>query len=66
MMEVAVLKWIEYIRLAFTEILHNKIRTFLTLLGIVIGIAAVMIIIFVVHGAEVYIMSELDTFYRWI
>lgn len=55
------MKWIEYIRLAFTEILHNKIRTFLTLLGIVIGIAAVMIIIFVVHGAEVYIMSELDT-----
>jgi len=46
---VAVLKWIEYIRLAFTEILHNKMRTFLTLLGIIIGIGAVMIIIFVVQ-----------------
>lgn len=55
------MKWAEYIRLAFTEILHNKMRTFLTLLGIIIGIAAVMIIIFVVHGAEVYIMSELDS-----
>ncbi|MFY9497377.1 MAG: ABC transporter permease [Halanaerobiales bacterium] len=57
---MAVLKWIEYIRLAFTEILHNKMRTFLTLLGIIIGIGAVMIIIFVVHGAEVFIMTELD------
>lgn len=54
------MKWIEYIRLAFTEILHNKMRTFLTLLGIIIGIGAVMIIIFVVHGAEVFIMTELD------
>ncbi|MFI5359108.1 MAG: ABC transporter permease [Halanaerobiales bacterium] len=55
------MKWIEYIRLAFAEIFYNKMRTFLTLLGIIIGIAAVMIIIFVVHGAEIYIMSELES-----
>ena len=30
-------------------------------MGIIIGIAAVMIIIFVVHGAEIYIMSELES-----
>lgn len=58
---VALLKLGEYISLALTEIFHNKIRTFLTLLGIIIGIAAVIIIIFVVQGAEVYLMSELDS-----
>ncbi len=51
----------EYIRLALTEIFHNKIRTFLTLIGIIIGIAAVIVIIFVVQGAEKYVMSELET-----
>ena len=54
------MKWIEYIRLAFAEIFYNKMML-LTLLGIIIGIAAVMIIIFVVHGAEIYIMSELES-----
>ncbi|MFP4015912.1 MAG: ABC transporter permease [Halanaerobiales bacterium] len=51
----------EYIRLALTEIYHNKIRTFLTLIGIIIGIAAVILIIFVVQGAEDYIMQELNS-----
>ncbi|MFP4661098.1 MAG: ABC transporter permease [Halanaerobiales bacterium] len=51
----------EYIRLALTEIYHNKIRTFLTLIGIIIGIAAVILIIFVVQGAEDYVMHELNT-----
>ncbi len=53
-------KLLEYIRLALLEIIHNKTRTFLTLIGIIIGIAAVMIIIFVVQGAEDYIMTELS------
>ncbi|MFW6306035.1 MAG: ABC transporter permease [Bacillota bacterium] len=51
----------EYIRLALSEIFHNKIRTFLTLIGIIIGIAAVILIIFVVQGAEKFVMSELET-----
>ncbi len=58
---MAALKLGEYIRLALTEIFHNKIRTFLTLIGIIIGIAAVIVIIFVVQGAEKYVMSELET-----
>lgn len=51
----------EYVRLALTEIFQNKIRTFLTLIGIIIGIAAVILIIFVVQGAEEYVMHELET-----
>ncbi len=46
------MKWLEYIRLALYEIWNNKTRTFLTLIGIIIGIAAVIIIIFIVQGAE--------------
>jgi len=55
-----VVKFLEYIRLAFSEIFHNKTRTFLTLIGIIIGISAVIIIIFVIQGAETYVMSELE------
>ena len=53
------MKLLEYIRLALSEIYHNKARTFLTLIGIIIGIAAVIIIIFVVQGAETFVMTEL-------
>src|SRR6056297_733723 len=49
----------EYFRLALSEIYNNKARTFLTLIGIVIGIATVILIIFVIQGAETYVMSEL-------
>ena len=56
-----IVKFGEYIHLAFTEIFHNKVRTFLTLIGIIIGIAAVIVIIFVVQGAETYVMQELDS-----
>lgn len=58
--EVTSVKLGEYILLAFSEILHNKARTFLTLIGIIIGIAAVILIIFVVQGAETYLMSEIQ------
>lgn len=54
------LKLVEYIRLALSEIFHNKVRTFLTLIGIIIGIGAVIIIVFVVQGAEKFIMGELE------
>ena len=53
------MNFFEYFRLALTEIFNNKARTFLTLIGIVIGIATVILIIFLIQGAETYIMSEL-------
>jgi len=54
------LKWLEYIRLAIYEIWHNKIRTFLTLIGIIIGIASVILIIYIIQGAEVFLLQELE------
>ena len=53
------MKLFEYIRLSLNEIYYNKARTFLTLIGIIIGIAAVILIIFVVQGAESFVMTEL-------
>jgi len=53
------LNFLEYLRLALTEIINNKARTFLTLIGIIIGIATVILIIFIIQGAETYIMNEL-------
>ncbi len=53
------MNFLEYLRLALTEIINNKARTFLTLIGIIIGIATVILIIFIIQGAETYIMNEL-------
>ena len=53
------MNFFEYLRLALTEIFNNKARTFLTLVGIIIGIATVILIIFIIQGAETYIMNEL-------
>lgn len=53
-------KLAEYGRMAFSEIFHNKVRTILTLIGIIIGIAAVIVIIFVVQGAEQFILGEVE------
>ncbi|ACL69017.1 ABC transporter permease [Halothermothrix orenii] len=54
------MKLLEYIGLALYEIWHNKVRTFLTLIGVIIGIAAVIVIIFVVQGAERFLLAEVE------
>ncbi len=50
----------EYVRLAFYEIWQNKVRTFLTLIGIIIGISAVILIVFLIQGAEDFILAEAE------
>ncbi|MFW5985507.1 MAG: ABC transporter permease [Halanaerobiaceae bacterium] len=57
------MKIFEYIKLALLEIWHNKVRTFLTLLGIIIGITAIVTIIFVIQGAEDFLMHEMEKKY---
>lgn len=52
------MKLLEYFKLACYEIWHNKLRTFLTLIGIIIGIAAIIIIVTVVQGAEKFVVNE--------
>jgi putative ABC transport system permease protein len=50
---------LEYVKMALKNIWANKIRTFLTMLGIIIGISSVILIISVGNGATELITSEL-------
>lgn len=49
----------EYVKMAMKNIWANKVRTFLTMLGIIIGISSVILIISVGNGATEMITSEL-------
>ncbi|MCG8642838.1 MAG: ABC transporter permease [Desulfobacterales bacterium] len=53
------MKLFEYLSMAFHEIWQNKLRTFLTLIGIIVGIAAVIVIISIIEGAETFLMQEI-------
>ena len=46
---------IEYIKLALGNITHRKLRSFLTVLGIVIGIAAIISLVTVSQGLENFV-----------
>lgn len=51
-----------FIKAALEALLVNKFRSFLTILGIVIGIAAIVIIISVGSGIQSLIISQISTF----
>ncbi len=50
----------EYLKSAIISIKHNKGRTLLTMLGIIIGIASVITILSIGNGMKVYVNSSLD------
>ena len=52
----------ENIRLAFSSIMVNKLRTFLTMLGIIIGISAVIAISAIGNGGKYQIQKSLEQF----
>lgn len=58
MVGVAQVRLFEYALMALSEIWNNKVRTFLTLIGIVIGISAVILIIYIVQGAGKFIVEQ--------
>lgn len=51
----------EYIKMAFFNILSNKVRSLLTMLGIIIGISSVILIMSLGNGAKNMITSQLDS-----
>lgn len=51
----------EYIKMAFFNILSNKIRSLLTMLGIIIGISSVILIMSLGNGFKNMITSQLDS-----
>lgn len=55
------MKWKNLIKAAFKSILKNRMRSFLTMLGIVIGVGAVIALVSVGKGASADIESEISS-----
>lgn len=54
-------KFIEATKIAISSIMAHKLRSFLTLLGIIIGVAVVTAVATVIEGANVYIKEKIAT-----
>jgi putative ABC transport system permease protein len=54
-------KYIEAAKIAIASILAHKLRSFLTLLGVIIGVAVVTAVATVIEGANVYIKEKIAT-----
>jgi putative ABC transport system permease protein len=54
------MQWTESIRIAVQSLWANKLRTVLTLLGMMIGVAAVITVITLVNGANHYVATKLS------
>ena len=48
------------LKVAFTAILSNKFRSFLSMLGIIIGVAAVIIMMAIGQGSKESVRAELS------
>ncbi|MBD3270094.1 FtsX-like permease family protein [Candidatus Peregrinibacteria bacterium] len=53
---------IKFVRIAFVSLTENKTQAFLTMLGIIIGIAAVIMVLSIGRGAEKLILSSVESF----
>ncbi len=54
-------KWLDPFTTAWVGVITHKLRSFLTILGIVIGVGAVIILMSVGRGAEADIISRIET-----
>lgn len=54
-------KFIEAAAIALSSIMAHKLRSFLTLLGVIIGVAVVTAVATVIEGANVYIKEKIAT-----
>ena len=52
----------EAFRIALQSLWANKLRTVLTLLGVVIGVASVIAVVTLVNGANVYVATKVNTY----
>ena len=51
---------LEAFKMAFANIRASKMRSFLTMLGIIIGVAAVIVIVGLGNGMSIYITSQFE------
>ncbi|HWR19604.1 MAG TPA: ABC transporter permease [Clostridia bacterium] len=52
---------LQSVKMAFSAISSNKMRSFLTMLGIIIGVVAVVVLISLVNGATSTVTSEIES-----
>jgi macrolide transport system ATP-binding/permease protein len=57
--EKRTMKWGNLIKVAFKSLIRNKMRSFLTMLGIIIGVGAVIALVSVGNGAQVQIQQQI-------
>jgi putative ABC transport system permease protein len=55
------MKFTEVLRIAWEAILKNKVRSFLTMLGIIIGVGAVIIMVAISAGTEATIQEQITS-----
>lgn len=55
-------KWLDSLSAAWTGVITHKLRSSLTMLGIIIGITAVIALMSIGRGVETEIMSEIEKF----
>ena len=51
------MNWMQTVRMAFKSILNNKVRSILTMLGIIIGITSVVTIVSIGNGLKADVME---------
>jgi putative ABC transport system permease protein len=56
------MQWIEAFRLAMASLWANKLRSLLTLLGVIIGVASVITVVTLTNGAKQFVTSKLNTY----
>src|SRR5215469_9423045 len=53
---------IEAVRLALQSLWGNKLRSILTLLGVIIGIASVITVVTLTNGAKEFVTSKINSY----
>src|ERR1017187_9748965 len=56
------MKLIEAIRLALQSLWANKMRSILTLLGVMIGVASVIMVVTLTNGAKQFVTTKINTY----
>ena len=52
----------EALKLALQSLWANKMRTILTLLGMVIGVASVIMVVTLTNGAKAFVTAKINTY----
>ncbi len=56
------MQWIEALRLALQSLWSNKLRSILTLLGVIIGVGSVITVVTLTNGAKQFVTSKINSY----